>query len=86
MLKQVFLGRFEHVVTRFGPWKIPKGLDKGPFCHETWVKTGSQKFLSKSDCGPHRMRKQVKLAHFEPVLIQSNPWPYPSHLGFGRGT
>ena len=24
MLKQVFLGRFERVVARFGPWKIPK--------------------------------------------------------------
>ena len=24
MLSQVFLARFEPVVTRFGPWKIPK--------------------------------------------------------------
>ena len=31
MLKQMFLGRFEPVVTRFGPWKIPKCLENGPF-------------------------------------------------------
>ena len=31
MLKQVFLARFEPVVTRFGPWKIPKCLKNGPF-------------------------------------------------------
>ena len=31
MLKQVFLARFEHVVTRFGPWKIPKCLENGSF-------------------------------------------------------
>ena len=31
MLKQVFLGRFEPVVARFGPWKIPKYLENGPF-------------------------------------------------------
>ena len=30
MLKQVFLGRFEPVVARFGPWKIPKYLENGP--------------------------------------------------------
>ena len=30
MLKQVFLAHFEPVVTHFGPWKIPKCLEKGP--------------------------------------------------------
>ena len=30
MLKQVFLGHFEPVVARFGPWKIPKCLENGP--------------------------------------------------------
>ena len=29
MLKQVFLAHFELVVTRLGPWKIPKCLRKG---------------------------------------------------------
>ena len=31
MLKHVILARFEPVVARFGPWKIPKCLKNGPF-------------------------------------------------------
>ena len=31
MLERVFLGHFEPVVARYGPWKIPKCLDNGPF-------------------------------------------------------
>ena len=31
ILKQGFLALFEPVVTRFGPWKRPKCLEKGPF-------------------------------------------------------
>ena len=42
MLKQVFLGRFEHVVARFGPWKIPKCLENGPLWDQKWVKNGSK--------------------------------------------
>ena len=38
MLKQVFLGHYEHVVARFGPWKIPKCLENGPFWDQKWVK------------------------------------------------
>ena len=30
-LNKCFLARFEPVVTRFGPWKILKCLEKGPF-------------------------------------------------------
>ena len=40
MLKQAFLGRFEPVVARFGPWKIPKCLENGPFQDPKWVKNG----------------------------------------------
>ena len=40
MLKQVFLGPFEPVVARFGPWKIPKCLENGPFWDQQWVKNG----------------------------------------------
>ena len=40
MLKQAFLARFEPVVTRFGPWKIPKCLENGLFWDEKWVKMG----------------------------------------------
>ena len=38
MLKQVFLGRLEPVVARFGPWKILKCLENGPFWDQQWVK------------------------------------------------
>ena len=68
MLKQVFLARFEHVVARFGPWKIPKRLENGPFWGQKWVKNGSKTCFSKSDSGPFGMLKQVFSAHFEPAL------------------
>ena len=42
MLKQVVLARFEPVVTRFGPWKIPKMPSKwvvlGPKMGQKWFK------------------------------------------------
>ena len=77
MLKQVFLAHFEPVVTRFGPWKIPKCLEKGPL----WDKNGSK-------MGPKRVKKgvftkvilahfgclkQVFLAHFEPEVTRFGP-------------
>ena len=40
MLKQVFLGRFEPVVVRYGPRNIPKCLENGPFWDQKWVKNG----------------------------------------------
>ena len=40
VLKQVFLTRFEPVVPRSGPCKMPKCLEKGPVQHLQWVKTG----------------------------------------------
>ena len=36
MLKQAFFARFQPVVTRFGPWKIPKRLENGLF----WTEDG----------------------------------------------
>ena len=59
MLKQVFLGRFEPVVARFGAWKIPKCLENGPFQDQKWVKNESKTRFSKSDPGPFGMLKQV---------------------------
>ena len=38
MPKQLFLARFELVVARFGPPRIPKCLDNGPFWDKKWVK------------------------------------------------
>ena len=65
MLQQVFLARFEPVVTHFGPWKIPKCLENGPSWDQKWVKNQSKTRFSKSDLGPFGMLKQVCLAHFE---------------------
>ena len=47
MLKQVFLGRFEPVVARFGPWKIPNCLENGLFWDQQWVKMGQKCVLPK---------------------------------------
>ena len=45
MPKQVFLGRFELVVARFGPPKIPKCLENGLFWDQKRVKNGSKMFF-----------------------------------------
>ena len=74
MLKQVFLGRFEPVVARFGSWKIPKCLENGPFWDQQWVKNGSKTRFSKNDPGPFGVLKQVFLARFEPVLTEFSPF------------
>ena len=74
MLKQVFFGRFEPVVARFGPRKIPKCLENGPFWDQKWVKNGSKTRFPKSDPGPFGMLKQVFLARFEPVLTELSPF------------
>ena len=77
MVKQVFLGRFEPVVARFGPWKFPKCLENGPFWYQQCVKNGSKTRFSKSDPGPFMMLKQLFLAHFVPVAtgfgLMENP-------------
>ena len=83
MLKQVFLGRFEPVVARFGPWKIPKCLENGPFWDQQWVKNGSKLRFSKNDPGPFMMLKQVVLAHFEPVATGFGSWKIPKYLENG---
>ena len=83
MLKQVFLGRFEPVLARFGPWKIRKCLEKGPFWDHTWVKNGSKMHFSKSDPRPRGMLKQVFLARFEPLVARFGPWKIPKCLEKG---
>ena len=83
MLKQMFLGRFEPVVARFGPWKIPKCLENGPFQDQKWVKNGPKTRFSKSDPAPFMMLKQVVLAHFEPVVTRFSPWKFPKCLENG---
>ena len=83
MLIQVFLGRFEPVVTRFGPLKIPKCLEYGLFWDQKWVKNGSRTLFSKSDPRPFGMLKQVFLAHFEPVGTGFGPRKIPKCLEKG---
>ena len=83
MLKQVFLGRFERVVARFGSWKIPKGLENGPFWDQQCFKNWSKTCFSKSDPGPFMMLKQVVLAHFEPVTTGFGSWKIPKCLENG---
>ena len=80
MPKRVFLARFEPVVARFGPRKIPKCLENGPFWDQKWLKNGSKKPLFKSDRGPFGMPKQVFLARFEPVVARFGPRKIPKCL------
>ena len=61
-------------MARFGPWKIPKCLENGPFWDQQWVKNGSKTRFSKTDPGPFGMLKQVFLARFEPVLTEFSPF------------
>ena len=83
MLKQVFLGRFEPVVARFWPWKIPKCLENGPFRDHQCVRNGSKTRFSKDDPRPSMMLKQVVLAHFEPVATVFRAWKIPKCLENG---
>ena len=69
--------RFEPVGARFGPWKIPKCLENGPFQDQKWVENGSKMCFSESDLGPFGMLKQVLVAHFEPVVTHFGPWKIP---------
>ena len=59
--KQLFFVRFELVVARFGPPKVPKCLENGlVFCNQKWGKNGSKMCFSKNDPRPFGVPKQVK--------------------------
>ena len=47
MLKQVFSGRFEPMVARFGPWKIPNALKMGRFGTNNGSKMGQKCVFTK---------------------------------------
>ena len=51
MPKQMFLARFELLVARCGPPKIPKCFENGLFWDEKTVKNGSELCLSKDTFG-----------------------------------
>ena len=76
----VFLARFELVVTHFGPWKIPKCLENGPFDDQKWVQNGSKTHFSKSGARPFWIPKQAFFAHWEPVVTRFAPWEIPGAL------
>ena len=82
-LKQLFLAHFELVVTRFGPWKIPKCLANGPLWDQKWVKNRSKTHFSTRDPTPFGMHQQVVLAHFAPVLRLFGPWKMPKGIENG---
>ena len=83
MLKQVVLARFEPVVACYGPRKIPKCLENGPFWDQKGVKNGSKTRFPKSDPGPFGILKQVFLTHFEPVVPRFGTWKIPKCLEKG---
>ena len=60
MAKEVFLARFELVVARFGPPKIPKCLENGLSRDKNRVKNGSKMCFSENDPRPFGVPKQVK--------------------------
>ena len=80
MLKQVYIARFEPVVTHFGPCKMPKCLANGPFSDLKRVNNGSKTRCSKSDPGPFGMLKKRCSLHFEPVMTRFGAWNIPKCL------
>ena len=61
MPKQVFLARFELVMARFGPPKIPKCIENGPFWDKKMgQKNGSKMCFSKDTFGLFGVHKQVE--------------------------
>ena len=47
MLKEVFLGRFEPVVARLGPWKPQNALKMGRFKTKNGSKMGQKRIFAK---------------------------------------
>ena len=77
MPKQLFMARFELMVARFDPPKIPKCLENGLSCDEKWVTNVSKVCFSKNCPIPLGVHKQVKWALFEPIA---------SHFGHSKDT
>ena len=84
MLKQMFLARFEPLVTHFGPWKIRTCFENAAVWDRQWVKNGSKTHFSKSDSRLFAMLKQLFLAHFPVVVMRFRPWTIPKYQEMGR--
>ena len=101
MLKQVVLAHFEPVGARFGPCKIPKCLENGPFWDQKWVKNGSKRVSPKVIPDHLGCSNKCFELTFEPVLMELSPYHHVyaprcafrtylraawwSHLELGRG-
>ena len=83
MLEQVSLAHFEPVMTRVGPWKMPKCFENGPFWDQKCVKSGSQTRFPQGDHAPFGKREQVFSAHFQHVATGFGPWRMPKYLDNG---
>ena len=70
-------------MTLFGPWKMPKCLEKGLVQDQKWVQNGPKTCFSKSDREPARRLKQGFLACFEPQIARFGPWRIPKCLENG---
>ena len=91
MLKQVFLAHFEPVVTCFGPWKIPKWLENGPFQDQgihvarwaKWLKMGSIWAHFTCLCTPNAPGSILEKRVFDPFLTHfwSQNGPFSRHFG-----
>ena len=86
MPKQVYLARFELLVARFGPPKIPKCLENGLFWDKKWVKNGSKMCFSNHFRPFGAPNKSARGRHdlIVPGLRQcSVRWSLPRHHGLG---
>ena len=78
-----FLARLEPVVMPFGPWKIPKCLENGPFWSQKLERNWCKMHFSESDPRPFVMLTQVLLARFEPVVTYFGQKKMPTCLENG---
>ena len=76
---QLFLAYVEPALSNFGPPKVSKNLDYGPFCNQNHGQKGFKMF-SKSVPGPVGMLIQMFLAHFEPMVTHCVPRKVPRSL------
>ena len=83
MLKQVFLAHLGPVVTRFGPWKVPKRLASGPFWDQKWAPKVGQKGVFQNLSLTIWDTPTSVFSPFEPVLTWFGPWKVPKCLGNG---
>ena len=73
MLQELFLAYFEPVVTHFGPWKIPKSLENGPFCDQNRAQNGPFSRHLGIFGGPNRVTTGLTRAKNTCLSIPNGP-------------